>query len=135
MARDIAIMTVQATDPTVTSTSTTHMDTASNISVSTRSRSRVDLAERMEVHMQMEAIRAEVRESLFQRNSLLSSAGAAADSAPSAVEQQKPWEVVEMLGKGATGEVFKCKWRGLTVAIKQINFQVIYIISFVYHAS
>ena len=121
-------MTVQATD--ATTTSATHMDTASNISVSTRSRSRADsLAERMEVHMQMEAIRAEVRESLSsQRNSLLSSSAGATDYAPSAVEQQKPWEVVEMLGKGATGEVFKCKWRGLTVAIKQINFQVIYII-------
>ena len=107
----------------MTATTSTLFDVASNISVSTRSRSRADLA--MDVHMQMEAIRAEVRESLsFQRNSLLNSSAGATDCASSAVELQKPWEVVEMLGKGATGEVFKCKWRGLTVAIKQINFQV-----------
>ena len=123
--RDIVVMVHDATN---TST-TTFMDstsTTASVTASTRSRrSRADIAnERMEVHMQMEAIRAEVRESFFQRNSNIISSSEAAE-VPSVIGQQKPWEVLEMLGKGATGEVYKCKWRGLTVAIKKINFQVL----------
>jgi serine/threonine protein kinase len=82
----------------------------------------------MEVYMQMEAVRAEVHEMRFLQRSPLpmsnlnSSASEIAGVAGGG--EQHPWEVLEMLGKGAMGEVYKCKWRGLTVAIKHIRFQV-----------
>jgi len=74
--------------------------------------------------MQMEAVRAEVQERLLQRSPTMSSASEVL-AAGGVAEQQPCWEVLEMLGKGAMGEVYKCKWRGLTVAIKHIKFQVI----------
>ena len=97
---------------------------AQSTSSSTLSRSR---AQRLNlVYMQMEAVRNEVRDGLSRcRNPSTSEVTAelGADAVGAAADQQ-PWEVVELLGKGSSGEVFKCKWRGLTVAIKQIKFQV-----------
>lgn len=99
----------------------------SAISTSLSSRSRAAdpaaaSAQRMEVYMQMEAVRIEVRDRLSQQTTAACEATETVGGASSS--DQKSWQVLEMLGKGSTGEVFKCKWRGLAVAIKQIKFQV-----------